>query len=386
MMNHLSPTIALAGVILLTVGVLAACSPQIEYRDIEVTREVDVVREVPVTVETVRDVEITREVPVTVETVRNVETTVTREVEITREVPVEVPVTRIATATPGPTTTPTVTTSAPEPTVAAATPTPAPTVMPTPTPAPKSKFDSWQIEHGVHAGRTVSIFRNSAISHDPLPDAPTITFLCDDRGHRSMYIDWRHPVVATVDTSLSSYVSDPFDVYRQVDADTIIVDYAQRLHEFMAGIRLAPQEKGRFDDLWRSIGRDYDLGTSTADEFLTQDERAEVSVNRGKALVQLDFAVEDPKRVGQDSYRPFVRAEIQSDWRVLPSQRTLMADGPIGSVKQSYEAIAPPQSQDDHLRILTAEIREPDQPVAMAATWEITGLDKMLEHCKRLRE
>ena len=101
-----------------------------------------------------------------------------------------------------------------------------------------SRFGSWQYDQDFHALRTVSTFRNVATFHDPLPDAPVLTFLCDDRGYRSMYIDWRHPVVGVLDTSLSPYASDPFDIYREVDANILLADYARRLHEFVTGVRL----------------------------------------------------------------------------------------------------------------------------------------------------
>ena len=386
MMNLIPPKTSLAGVIFLTVIALAACSPQIEYRDVEVTREVDVVREVPVTVELTNTVEVTREIPVTVQTVRTVETTVTREVEATREVPV----TRIVTATPEPTTTLLAPPPTPMPTVAATpAPTPAPTleVVPTPTIPPQSRFESWQMEDDFHAGRKVSVFRNNAIAHEPLPNAPVITFLCDDRGYRSMYIDWWHPVVGATDTSHTPYASDYFDVYRQVDANTLLADYARRLHEFVTSVRLSPRDTIQFDGLWRGVQRDYALGTFTsAADLLESDENVKVSANHGTAIVQLDFAVEIPERVGQDSYRPFSRATIRDNWRVLSNQRTLMGDSAIGSINQSYQTIAPPQSDEDNLRILTADIEEPDQPVAMSAKWEITGLGKILKHCKDLRE
>lgn len=65
-------------------------------REVPITVEVDVTREVPVTVEVERQIEVTREVPATVivEITREVEVEATRQVEVTREVPVTVEVTR----------------------------------------------------------------------------------------------------------------------------------------------------------------------------------------------------------------------------------------------------------------------------------------------------
>lgn len=359
----------------------------------EVTREVPVVREVPVTVEVIdtvevtREVEVTRQVPVTVEVIRTVDTPVTREVVREIEITREVPVTRIVTPTPAPTV--------------------APVPVPTPVPAAqpqRSRFGSWEMELQFHGNREVASFSNLAVAHETLPDAPVVTFLCDDRGYRSMHIDWRHPVVGVIETSLSPYSSDPFDLYSEVDARFLLADYARRLHAFVDGIRLSPQDAGRFRELWRQTQREYHLNKITtfdnlvddleSDDREIDDEQADaaatddepiISANRGAALVQLDFSVEIPELIGQDRYRPSVRATVRSNWRVLPNQRTLMGDGPIGSINQSYETIAPPRSEADNLRIMTADIGEPEQPVALFAKWEITGLREVLEHCRDFR-
>ena len=383
-------TLTFMAAVLLALGFIA-CSAEPEIREVTVTREVPVVREIPVTVEIPRNVEITREVPVTreipvtVEVVQTVEVPVTRQIVREIEVTREVPVTPVVSPTPQP----------------AATPTPSPTLVPTPTPPPPmSRFGSWQHDQDFHALRTVSTFRNVATFHDPLPDAPVLTFLCDDRGYRSMYIDWRHPVVGVLDTSLSPYASDPFDIYREVDANTLLADYARRLHEFVTGVRLDAQDSGRFRELWRQIQRDYDLSELTSSEDLVElaepddpeesdgteeDDEIILSANRGSALIHLDFAVEIPRFLREEWYRPSVRATIRSDWRVLPNQRTLMGDGAIGSIHQSYYRIGPPQSEEDSHRAITATVAEPEQPIAMFAKWEVTGLDRVLEHCRDSR-
>ena len=376
-----------------SVLVFAACAAQPEVRQVEITREIPVTREVPVTVvrtetvEITRQVPITREIPVTVEVVKTVEVPVTREVVREIEITREVLVTPVASPTPQPTATPT--------------PSPTPVPVPTPTPLPpKSRFGNWQLDHDFHAGREVSIFRNDATMHEPLPDAPVLTFLCDNRGYRSMYIDWRHPVVGVLDTTLSPYASDPFDIYRQVDADTLLADYARRLHEFVTGVRLDPRDSGRFRELWRQIQRDYDLSELTRPENLVEleepeepedtdnnDQEAEIilSANRGSALIQLDFAVEIPRFLREEWYRPSVRATIRSDWRVLPNQRTLIGASAIGSISQSYRTIGPPRSEEDSQRVITATIAEPEQPIAMFAKWEVTELDRILAHCRSLQ-
>ena len=381
----------------LLVATVVACTPQVELREVEVTREVRVLVQRDVSVEVTREVPVTREVQVIVEVDRPVENPFTREVVITREVPV----TRIVTATPAPTATPTpVPTQAPAPTMA-----PSPTPTPTPTAEPpRSRFGNWQHEREFYGGREVSTFRNVATAYEPLRDPPELTFLCDHRGYRSMYIDWRHPVVGVIDTTISHYFSDPFDIYKQVDSAVLITDYARRLHAFVDGIRLNPRDASRFPELWRSIQREYDLSNLTSAEELLAveeieepessgadssddsqtDEKVTLSVNRGIVLIQLDFAVEIPELMARPGYRPSVRADIRSNWRVLPNQRTLMADGPIGSIHQSYQTIAPPRSADDSLRVLAASVAEPDQPVNLFAEWEVSELNRVLQHCRDL--
>ena len=221
---------------------------------------------------------VTREVQVIVEVDRPVENPFTREVVITREVPV----TRIVTATPAPTATPTpVPTQMPAPTMAPS-PTPAPTPTPTAEP-PRSRFGNWQHEREFYGGREVSTFRNVATAYEPLRDPPELTFLCDHRGYRSMYIDWRHPVVGVIDTSISHYFSDPFDIYKQVDSAVLITDYARRLHAFVDGIRLSPRDASRFPELWRSIQREYDLSNLTSAEDLLAVE--EIKSRKIPALI-----------------------------------------------------------------------------------------------------
>ena len=386
----MSSTLILSALAALAVLVSAACAAQPQVREVEVTREIPVTREVPVTVERIETIEVTREVPVvrevpvTVEVVKTVEVPVTREVIKEIEVIREVPVTPAVTPTP-------------EPTMVAS-PTPSPTPAPVPTPSMASlRFGSWEMESEFFAGRAVSTFQNLATSHDPLPDAPVLTFQCDNRGYRAMHIDWRHPVVGVLDTSLSPYVSDPFDIYRKVDANILLADYARQLHAFVDGVRLTPQDAGRFRELWREIQRRYELSELTSSEDLIvleepeedadqQDEpEAVLSANRGSALIELEFSVEVPEHRGEEWYRPSVRANIRSDWRVLANQRTLMGDSAIGSINQSYQSIAPPRSEEDSLRVLTATVYEPEQPVALSAKWEVSGWDRVLEHCRETR-
>ena len=161
-----------------------ACSSEQSVRNVEVTREVTVIQEVPVTVETVKTVEVTREatqvqeIPVTVEVLRTVE--VTREprtVEVTREVPV----TRIVAATPviaaddAATELPT-----PSPVAVAATPTPtAAPVVPEEVPTPvvnalssDTRFGNWWMDKEQYGSLEVNFFRIAVLSHESPSDVP----------------------------------------------------------------------------------------------------------------------------------------------------------------------------------------------------------------------
>ena len=64
---------------------------------------------------------------------------------------------------------------------------------------------------------------------------------------------------------------------------------------------------------------------------------------------------------------------------------TLMGASAIGSISQSYRTIGPPRSEEDSQRVITATIAEPEQPIAMFAKWEVTELDRILEHCRGLQ-
>ena len=181
--------------------VAAACAGQPETIEVEVTREVPVTVAIPQTVAVTREVPVTQEVPVTVVVPRTVE--VTRQVSVpqTVEVTREVPVTRATMATPTPVVAPTASpTDAPTP---APTPTPtmAPTVSPTPTPTPAppetTQFGSWTMEDPEHYGsREIHKFENVAIDQQTGDQPPVLTYQCDTRGGRTMYIEWRHPITA----------------------------------------------------------------------------------------------------------------------------------------------------------------------------------------------
>ncbi len=368
--------VALAAALIVAVAVGCANPPA--TLEIEVTREVEVTREIPATVQTVRTVEVTREVstvrevPVTVEVVRTVE--VPREVEVTRQVEVtrEVPVTRPVAATPTP----------------APTPTPTPEHAPTPTTVPqRPRFAGWRMEEEVHSGVDVFAFRNVAVAHEPLPLPPVATILCDTRGRRLMYIDWGHPLIGSLATSIGPYETEPFEVYKQADAAYILEDYARDLHRFVDGLNLPRARHAEFTQLWRNIQQMFDLAQHSAPDNLFPRDPPQIgeeqAVNYGAVLVELDFAVEIPPTDTTDWRVNPGGATIRSTWRVLPNQRTLMGPAALGDLRPSYAAIAPPNSEREQLRTMTARVWEPEQPVTLFAKWEITDLDRVLDHCQQ---
>ena len=307
-------TVALASLpCALLAAAMVACTPQVELREVEVTREVRVLVQRDVSVEVTREVPVTREVQVIVEVDRPVENPFTREGPVTREVPV----TRIVTATPRP-------------------------------PRPRRPSDaSACANHGPlshsHANTntncgtaqitvrqlaTRGVNSTAGARSPPFATSPPRTspyrpsgthLLCDHRGYRSMYIDWRHSVVGVIDTTISHYFSDPLRHLPAGRLRVLITDYAPGSTPFVDGIRLNPRDASRFPELWRSIQREYDLSNLTSAEDLLAVEEIEapedsgadssddsetegkitLSVNRGIVLIQLDFAVEVPELMAQ---------------------------------------------------------------------------------------
>ena len=362
-----------------------ACSAPPEVREVEVTREVPVAHKIPVTVETVKTVEVTREVsvgrevPVTVEVVRTVAVPQTVGIPQTVEVTREVLVTRIVADTPAPTMAGTLV----EPPTA--TPAPAPTLTATPT-VRKSRFGSWQMGQTFYGSGELLSFRNAAVDHETVSDAPILTFLCHSRGYRSMYIDWHHPVLGSLQTSLSRYTSDPFEIYRHDNARSVLADYARQLHKFVSDVHLSRADRARFEELWRDRQEKFDLDKSSTPSVVYPNdpqEDEEVGVNRGPVLVELEFGVEIPEAKRGDWYRPPISASIISHWRALSNDRTLMGDGPIGELKMSYLQIL--ESEETSFRMMTATIKEPEQIVPLVAKWEISGLLRVMDRCKEIR-
>jgi len=234
--------------------VAVGCASPPETVEVEVTREVPVTQEVPVTVpvtvETVRTVTATREVPVTQEV--PVTVVVPQTVEVTREVLVpqtvevtpQAPVTRSAAVSPTPAVTPT---ASPVDTPTA-TPPPAMTPMAssTPTPGPAApeatRFGSWTLdEQQHHEGFEIHRFQNEALEQTGV-QPPTLTYQCDTRGGRTMYINWRGPITAG-SSDRPSASRDPFSQYRDIPYYALL-EYAGGLLEFVDDLRLTPQRTG----------------------------------------------------------------------------------------------------------------------------------------------
>ena len=372
-----------------------ACTTQTEIQEVEVTREVTVMQEVPVTVQTVRDVEITREVPVTVETVRNVEVTrevvTTEQVEVTREVPVTrlvevVPTQPVEQSTLATAPTPNLANGTPEPTITADTPTPEPTVVatitPTPEPALVKIFGSWSMRPDLaQFGQTkVAYFENAAQKWEAGVDAPMLVYECDSRQQRAMYIDW-DIALSTQISYFPRYTDDPFRQYRDEDLDAL-ADMADKLLAFVEEAEINRASVGELEQMWKTLRRHWDIDPVEAAELVERMKER----NHRSVLVASEFYIHRKDHPASLEHGPTYVNEITGTWVMLPGHRTQMDTGDLGSLRRLYrdlEDAAPPGSKMD--RLLIAEVKEPTQIGSIMAEWEITGLDKVIDHCYSIR-
>ena len=353
----------------------------------------EVTREVPVTVETLQTVEVTRQVSVTVEIERQTE--VTRIVETTREVPVTrlVKVTPIATAHQATPTervsaspTPPITeTATPEPiatpAMMVATP-PTPTIPPSPTPTPKPEthvqYGSWQLQSLEQFGNvSVAHFENKARKWEAGALTPTLTFKCDNWNRRSLYIDWDFALSTEV-SYVPRYTNDPFRQYQDNDLDAL-ADMAYQMLTFINGAEFYRADVGKLDQLWKSLRTHWDLDAEKAASLI---ERIKERNLRGVLILSAFYTHRKDHPAGL-KYGPTWVEEISSTWVVLPGHRTQMDSGELGSLRQIYrnvDSAATPGSDTD--RLLIATVREPQQVAPIMAEWEISGLDKVLNHCR----
>ena len=375
--------------IILMAFVITACAqdPQI------VTNEVT--REIPVTVETLQTVEVTRQVPVTVEIERQTE--VTRIVETTREVPItrlieitpigaaqQVAPTGSVSASPTPPATETVT---PEPdatpTRAVAVP-PTPTIGPSPTPAPEpdTRFVSWQLQPLKHIGDvSIASFENTAREWQSSASKPIMTFECDSRSRRSLYIDWDFPL-STNASHIFRYTDDPFGQYRDDDLDAL-VDMAGKMLTFINEVEFYRADSGKLDQIWKSLQTRWQLDPENATNLVQRIEER----NHRSVLILSAFFTHRKDHEASLKYGPTWIDEISSTWVMLPGHRTQMDRGDVGNLRRIYRNIdaSVPFSSDTE-RLLVATVREPQQVTPIMAEWEISGLDKVLQHCGSVRQ
>ncbi len=369
------------------------CTGQPEIREVEVTREVPVTQEIPVTVETLKTVEVTREVPVMQEV--SVTVTVPQTVEVTREVETirtmevtrEVPVTRIVAATPGPT---------PEgaPTIVPDTPTPAPTATPAPatTPAaaatPTPRFLSWEMEHEQSGTLERFWFRNTARDYSVGEQVPTLTYWCNTRSGRGMYINWRHPIT-TASSNVPSSSRDPFSEYRDIPLYALL-EYADDILEFVDDLRLSDREQREMDEIWDRVEDRWFVGQGTppalADEP-TPDGLVDHLENRTHRSVDiwLEFFSEiiDPDR--RPPGGPPGLATITGTWLVL-SDYTQIHGGALGELRPIIRRHYDPQFDTGDTRpVMVATIIGPGQPTRTRAEWDISGIRQVLNHCEAIR-
>ena len=333
-----------------TVLAVMGCTGQPEIREVEVTREVSVTHEVPVTVEVEKAVEVTREVPVvqevlvtvtvpqTVEATREVETLQT--VEVTREVPI----TRIVAATPTPTLGGASTISPNSPTPGpTATPTPAVSAIPTPTPSPSSRFLSWEMEREYYNERNIFRFWNTALGYRTEGQAPMLTYWCDNRSGRGMYINWHYPITAT-SSNIPSSSRDPFSPHRDIPLYALL-EYADDLLQFVDDLRLSDREQRELDEIWDQVRDRWFVGQGTPaaladdptpdDLVALLDERTHRSVD-----IDLDFFQEIVNPDNPPRHRAPSLATITGTW-LLISGRTQIYEAGWGNCEPPYGAFTP---------------------------------------------
>ena len=398
------------GVIVAAMTMLLAavgCTGQPEIR--EVTLEVPVTQEVPVTVETVQTVEVTREVPVvqeipvTVIVPQTVEVTRVVDIVQTVEVTREVTVTRVVQVTPtsipamvGPTVEPTATIPAPivSPTdTPTATPapnvTPSVSVTPAPTNGPSSRFQSWEMQSTNYGSREIYQFRNTALDYTFGGPAPTITYWCDTRSGRAMYINWHRPITATASTVPSS-ARDPFSQYRDIPFYTL-VEYVDDLLAFVDDLDLSDREQREADEIWDKAKERWFIGPATpsalADDPMPGD-LLELLENRTHRSVGISMDFFD-ERIAPDQrfpHGPPSLATIAGTWIVL-SDRTQINSGSLGELRHTIRQVYSPQFATAGTRpMMRATVTRPDQSAIIVAKWGIAGIRQVLSHCEAIRQ
>ncbi len=366
---------------ILAIASVVACTSEPSVRQVEVTREVTVVQEVPVTVETVKTVDVTREaspvqeIPVTVEVTRE-----PRTVEVTREVPV----TRIVAATPAITAEDAATElPTPSPVAVAATPTAA-AVVPkeTPTPvarAPSSdtRFGNWRVDKEQYGSLEVHSFRTEAVSHESPSDAPELTYQCDNRGGRLFYIDWYQPLAAEI-SEFPRYSDDPFQQFRDDDLDAIAA-LTGSLLDLTEDLPRNRENTSSLNEMWRHLERSRQLDIESSRGLV---DRVRKRNHQGVSIL-LDFYAESADPTQKVQYGPPILESIEGRWIVLSDHRTQGHGGLVGELTRAYRAISPPSvSATNNRPVVVASVVAPDQPVKIVAKWDIDGLGEIISYCR----
>ena len=271
---------------------LAACTtPEPVVQQVEVTRLVPQTLQVEVT----REVTVVREIPVTLEKIETVAASADLPTAVPIEVTREVAVTRIVVATPTPTVnsvpampdtvTPVPDSILPSPTVAheAATPSPAPTL--TALPATDARFDSWEMDQNQqqYGDRTISYFRTTAVAHETSTDPPLLTYQCDTRGGRAIYIDWGQPI-STDASSVLRYSDNPFEQYRDDDLDTM-AGLADQMVTLINDLVLYGEGDHAKDEMWKQLDQRWGLTPELSRDLIDRIRKR----NHQMVLIELNF-------------------------------------------------------------------------------------------------
>ena len=245
------------------------------------------------------------------------------------------------------------------------------------------------MEYAHYGDREIFLFRNTALDHPAGGPAPILTYWCDTRAGRAMYINWHHPVTAMA-SNIPSSSRDPFSVHRDIPFYALL-EYADDLIQFVDALRLSNREQREADDIWDQVQDRWFSGNATppaladnptpSDLVEMLDDRTHRSVD-----INLDFFDEiiDPDQRPPHGSPSLIT--ISGTWMVL-SDRTQINAGSLGELGRAVQrTYSGPFDTGDTRPVMTATIKGPGQPVITVAKWNIEGIRQVLSHCTAIRQ